>query len=484
MSSLHEQIKSDLGYLKLDAAAGSFAALADQARTQDWTHTEFLARLVAVQATADRDRRLAARMRHARFPFHRRIADFDFDFQPSIDAKLAADLATLRFIDEQRPILFPGQPGCGKTHLAAALAIAAVEAGYRGYFTTADNIVKTLTRADHDGNAATKIKAYTAPTVLVIDDVGLIRLKTPADAAWFFEIVNTRYEKSHPTLVTTNPDLPDWDDIIGDTAAAAAAILDRLTHNAVVFNIHGPSWRPKEHDSLQIATTQPTQRSHRQPHPAKPATPHPTAKSAEHTPQHSPSAHNVCGARSRVWAACVGWAAMDHRSYRSRPRERSPSRSPLAARRCSASSLLTAVHHGRTHGSSKPPSSGNLPTQSGSPRRASSEFTSQVETNPWGSWSRVDSSFISARAAATESIVARIRFPTVAPQLTAESEAAHSATVRQARAARFGEPWLREAVSWVPSMSSENRRVIPHAIASELPPLNVHESTLGDPADW
>ena len=262
MSSLYEQIKSDLGYLKLDAAAGSFAGLADQARTEDWTHIEFLARLVAIQASADRDRRLAARMRYARFPFHRRIEDFDFDFQPTIDPKLVADLATLRFIDEQRPILFLGQPGCGKTHLAVALAIAAVEAGYRGYFSTADAMVKTLLRADHDGNATTKIKAYTAPTVLVIDDVGLIRHKTQAEAAWFFEVVNTRYQKGHPTIVTTNRGLPDWGDIFGDPVIAAA-ILDRLMHNAIVFNIRGPSWRLREHDSLQIAATQPTQPSTR-----------------------------------------------------------------------------------------------------------------------------------------------------------------------------------------------------------------------------
>ena len=73
MSSLYEQIKADLGYLKLDAAAGSFATLAEQARVEDWTHIEFLARLVAEQATADRDRRLAARLRYARFPYRRTI---------------------------------------------------------------------------------------------------------------------------------------------------------------------------------------------------------------------------------------------------------------------------------------------------------------------------------------------------------------------------------------------------------------------------
>ena len=262
MSGLYEQIKADLGYLKLDAAAGCFATLADQARTENWTHIEFLARLVAAQATADRDRRLAARLRYARFPYQRRIEDFDFDFQPSVDRKLVEDLASLRFIDEQRPVLFLGQPGCGKTHLAVALAIRAVEAGYRGYFTTADALVKTLLRADHDGTAATKLKTYTAPTVLVIDDVGLLPLRTGAEASWFFEVVNTRYNRGHPTLVTTNRGLPEWGRVFGDTVVAAA-ILDRLMHNAIVFNIRGPSWRLREHQGLQIAATQPApERSH------------------------------------------------------------------------------------------------------------------------------------------------------------------------------------------------------------------------------
>lgn len=121
-TGFYEQIKADLGYLHLDAAAASFAVLAEQARINDWSHVEFLARLVAEQATADRNRRLAARLRYARFPYRRRIDDFDFEFQPSVDRKLVDGLATLRFIDENRPILFLGQPGCGKTHLAVASA--------------------------------------------------------------------------------------------------------------------------------------------------------------------------------------------------------------------------------------------------------------------------------------------------------------------------------------------------------------------------
>ncbi len=256
---LYEQIKADLGYLKLDAAAGVFATLAEQAKIEDWSHIEFLARLVAEQATADRDRRLAARLRYARFPYRRTIDDFDYEFQPSVDRKLVEDLATLRFIDENRPILFLGQPGCGKTHLAVALATLAVEAGYRGYFTTADNLCRTLVRASIEGNLASKMKTFTAPTVLVIDDVGLLPIGGTEASAVFFQVVNTRYEKGHPTIVTTNRGLPDWGTIFGDTVVAAA-VLDRLMHNAIVFNIKGPSWRLREHNGLEIATTNPTER--------------------------------------------------------------------------------------------------------------------------------------------------------------------------------------------------------------------------------
>ena len=256
MTGLYEQIKADLGYLQLKRAGEVFATLADDAKAHDWTHIEFLARLLDEEAAHTRNRRLAARLRYAKFPFRKTVDDFDFEFQPSVDRKLVEDLATLRFIDENRPVLFLGQPGCGKTHLAVALATRAVEAGYRGYFTTAQHMTDTLVAAKIDGTWTSKLKTYTAPTVLVIDDVGLLPMADRRASAAFFEVVNTRYEKQHPTLVTTNRGLPDWGEIFGDSVVAAA-ILDRLMHNAVVFNIRGPSWRLREHHGLEIATTNP-----------------------------------------------------------------------------------------------------------------------------------------------------------------------------------------------------------------------------------
>ena len=111
--SPYEQLKNDLGYLQLGRAAECFATLADQAKAESWSHVEFLARVMAEQALATTNRRLAARLRYARFPYRRSIEDFDFDFQPSVDRKLVADLASLRFITEGRSIAFLGQPGRG-----------------------------------------------------------------------------------------------------------------------------------------------------------------------------------------------------------------------------------------------------------------------------------------------------------------------------------------------------------------------------------
>jgi DNA replication protein DnaC len=251
VSAPYEQLKADLDYLALPRAAECFATVADEAKAQDWSHVEYLARVMAEQVAATTNRRLASRLRYARFPYRRTLDEFDYEFQPSVDRKLVDDLASLRFIDEHRPILFLGQPGCGKTHLAVALATTAVEAGYRGYFSTADDMVRTLVNARREGTFTTKLRAFTAPSVLVIDDVGLLPIDTEG-AGVFFHVVNARYENGHPTLVTTNRGLPAWGDVFGD-AVVAGAILDRLMHRAVVFNIKGRSWRMREHQALTEA---------------------------------------------------------------------------------------------------------------------------------------------------------------------------------------------------------------------------------------
>jgi len=249
--SVYEAIKDDLGYLRLNRAAECFATLVEQARAEGWDHLKLLGALIGEEVTATRNRRLAARLRFAHFPARRTLEDFDFDFQPSVDRKLVEDLASLRFVKEGRPILFLGQPGCGKTHLAVALATLAVEAGYRGYFTSGADMCATMAAAYAEGSFATRMRTFTGPSVLVIDDVGLVPLDRASGNA-FYQVVNRRYENGSATLVTTNRSLTSWGDVFGDPVVAAA-ILDRLLHRAVVFNIKGPSWRMREHAALAEA---------------------------------------------------------------------------------------------------------------------------------------------------------------------------------------------------------------------------------------
>ncbi len=250
-ASIYEAIKDDLGYLRLTRAAECFAPLVEQARAEDWDHLKLLGAVIGEEVTATRNRRLAARLRFAHFPARRTLEDFDFEFQPSVDRKLVEDLASLRFVKEGRPILFLGQPGCGKTHLAVALATLAVEAGYRGYFTSGADMCATMAAAYAEGSFATRMRTFTGPSVLVIDDVGLVPLDRASGNA-FYQVVNRRYENGSATLVTTNRSLTSWGDVFGDPVVAAA-ILDRLLHRAVVFNIKGPSWRMREHAALAEA---------------------------------------------------------------------------------------------------------------------------------------------------------------------------------------------------------------------------------------
>jgi DNA replication protein DnaC len=232
----YQELRSHLAYLKLAAVAEHLPAALQQAEKEKPGYTQFLTDLLAVEVTATEERRLAGRLRLAGFPSTKTLEEFDLTAHPTLDERLVRELARLRFIEEKANALLIGPPGVGKTMIAIALK--AVHAGYRVYYTTAAELVARAAKAAIQGRWQTTMRFWNGPQLLVIDELGYLPMPGEA-ASHLFQVISRRYEHGS-IILTTNRGIASWGEIFEDTTVAAA-ILDRPLHHATVLQIDGES---------------------------------------------------------------------------------------------------------------------------------------------------------------------------------------------------------------------------------------------------
>jgi DNA replication protein DnaC len=247
----YERIHNNLQYLKLNTVEELLDNFLEIAVRDNKTTMEVLDYLFEQEKKHREAAAIEKRMKSAVFPVKKTLEEFDFEFQKSIDKNVIEDLATLRFVHNSENVVFLGPPGVGKSHLAIALGIEAVNAGISVYFTNTRNLIERLKKANQEGMLEKKLRDLMKYKVLIIDEIGYLPFDEEG-AHFLFQLISRRYEKSS-TILTSNKSYGEWGEIFKDQVIAAA-VLDRLLHHSTTINIKGESYRLKERKKQGIKT--------------------------------------------------------------------------------------------------------------------------------------------------------------------------------------------------------------------------------------
>jgi len=238
------QLESQLQRLHLGYVQSNYKTLARKAAEQQRSHLDYLAQLVEGEFTMREMRSIERRIKNARFPVRKTLDDFQWSWPKKINRLQIQNLFRLDFIATCTNLVMIGNVGLGKTHLSIALGHAACTGGHSVLFTTAVDVINTLTAAQSAGQLKREIRRYLKPAVLIVDELGYLPIdKHGADL--LFQIISERYERA-PIVITTNRAYKHWAQIFNNDSTLTSAILDRVMHHVDTFVIEGKSFRMKD----------------------------------------------------------------------------------------------------------------------------------------------------------------------------------------------------------------------------------------------
>ena len=238
----NDELDRALRSLRLSGMANVLTVRSQQATAERLGPIDFLGLLVHDELQRRRDRLIERRSKEAGFRDIKTLDTFNWSFN-AIDRAQIYELATARFIEQHDDVLMLGNAGVGKSHLAQAIGMSAIHAGFRVLYREAHHLFEELVLAAALGERAALISRLTDVPLLIIDDLGMRKL--PASAAEdLLEVIMRRYERAS-TIVTSNRPLEDWPKLFGDTPAVTA-FLDRLMHHGHLIEMRGKSYRLHE----------------------------------------------------------------------------------------------------------------------------------------------------------------------------------------------------------------------------------------------
>ena len=237
------ELNRALKQLRLGGIAAVLETRLLQAQAQSMAPIDLISCLICDELSRRSNRLLERRQKQAQFRDPQKTLDnFDFSFNKKLNRSLVFELATAGFIAKHEEALFLGPPGTGKSHLAQAIGLAAIQQNYRVLYRETHSLLDEIAEATIDGSRKQHMELLATVPLLIIDDLGMRKLPSTA-AEDLLEIVMRRYERAS-TLMTSNRPVEDWGKLLGDSAAVSA-MLDRLLHHGHVLKCGPRSWRTK-----------------------------------------------------------------------------------------------------------------------------------------------------------------------------------------------------------------------------------------------
>lgn len=252
MKAKPETIAQMSEYLGLKNLCLQHTELIKQAHEKQLGLLDFLEMILQQEVIRKRESTIRYRIQESHLPRpYKLLSDFDFGFQPKLRKSLVMDLASMEFMKHHESLLWIGDCGTGKSHLAQALGLIACEHGYKVFYTTCAALITDLNNGVFEKNLPKRLRRYINPDLLIIDEMGhdRLELQVTKEAHLLFKVVDERYQLNRPLIFTTNVEEKAWAEYLGDPVSTRA-ILDRIFHHAVKIEIRGPSYR--QHQGMEL----------------------------------------------------------------------------------------------------------------------------------------------------------------------------------------------------------------------------------------